>query len=254
MKKIIIVTGASKGIGRRIAQVLKSPEHDIWLLGRNENELKSLEQELQQEQTIWITDFNQPDSIYETLEKIKLRLSIESSDRQLVGLVNNAGIFKTQHTQDLALTTWQENFQVNLLAPVQFTETLVPFMIHKPSALVVNIASTLGHRPNAFTGAYGASKAALIHWTQTLALECAPLGIRANAICPGIIDTPIHAFHHLTDPIKKAQNLIEWNAKQPLQRIGQPQDIAAMVKFLFSNEAHWMTGSIIDVDGGIHLT
>lgn len=254
MKNIIIVTGASKGIGRKIAQQLKNADTELWLLGRNAQELKTLEQELDQNQTTWVTDLNQAQSITETLEHIKLRLSIESTHRQLVGIVNNAGIFKTQHSQDLALDIWQETFQVNLLAAVQITETLLPFLIKRPQALIINIASTLGHRANAHTGAYGASKAALIHWTQTLALECAALGIRANAICPGIIDTPIHSFHHIKDPQQKAELLKEWNAKQPLQRIGQPQDIAAMVKFLFSLEANWITGSIFDIDGGIHLT
>lgn len=254
MKNIIILTGASRGIGRSIATQLKSLDTEIWLLGRNKQELKNLEQELEQIDSTWLIDLQQSSSIFETLEAIKLRLSVESSHRQLVGIINNAGIFKTQQTQDLALDIWQETFQVNFFAAVQITETLLPFLIKRPQAAIVNIASTLGLRANQNTGAYGASKAALIHWTQTLALECAPLGIRANAICPGIVETPIHSFHHIKDPQQKALVIKEMNTKQPLQRMGQPQDISAMVKYLFSTEASWITGSIINIDGGIHLT
>ena len=246
---LALVTGASSGIGQDISLKLAQAGYEVWLHGRNLRALESLEKTLQQKNSVWLADFQNPSEVEQLGQQLVTRLQQEQ--RALSLLVNNAGIFATQHTQDQNHASYQTQWQINFFAPVVLTQTLVPFM--KAPASILNISSTLGLKGVIGTGAYGASKAAMIHWTQTLALELGPIGIRANVICPGLVDTPIHAFHHLP-PTEKLGQIEKLNSRQPLQRIGQCQDISQAVLFLASTEAQWITGAQLNVDGGIHLT
>lgn len=148
---------------------------------------------------------------------------------------------------------WLRQFEVNLMGPVRIARALFPYFKEHGGGSIVNVASTLGMRPTGPTSAYSASKAAMINWTQSLALEGGPAKIRANCVCPGIVDTPIHSFHSLQN-LQKEQTLAQLNPLQPLGRIGQPEDVAKAVYFLGSDLSSWTTGSILAVDGGINLT
>ena len=100
--------------------------------------------------------------------------------------------------------------------------------------------------------AYAATKAALINWTQSLARELGPSGVRANCVCPGIIDTPIHPFHALSpDAKKKVKD--QMRELQPLGRIGEADEVAEAIVFLALEKSKWTTGAILNVDGGINL-
>ncbi|MBX9768071.1 MAG: SDR family oxidoreductase, partial [Bdellovibrionales bacterium] len=109
---------------------------------------------------------------------------------------------------------------------------------------------TLGIRPIANTAAYSATKAAMVNWTKTLAIEEAPHGVRVNCICPGLVDTPIHAFHG-QKTLEEQQMRKSMDPLQPLGRMGTSQDIAQMIAALM--QSTWVTGSIVTVDGGIIL-
>lgn len=113
------------------------------------------------------------------------------------------------------------------------------------------MASTLGLKPTANTAAYSAIKAAMINWTYSLAQEGGAFNIRANCICPGIVDTPIHSFHSLPAD-EKEQALKQMTSFQLLSEIGQPEDVAEAAYFLASDLSKWTTASVLSVDGGIN--
>ena len=118
---------------------------------------------------------------------------------------------------------------------------------------IVNVSSTLGLKPTADTSAYSASKAAMNNWTQSLALALGSKKIRANCVCPGLVDTPIHSFHSLSIP-EKEKTLQKLSPMQPLGRVGKSEEIAQSIYFLASEESAWTTGAILSVDGGINIT
>lgn len=137
------------------------------------------------------------------------------------------------------------------MSAVRLTSALWPQMKESKGS-IVNISSTLGIRPIANTAAYSALKAAMNNWTLSLALQGAQDGIKANAICPGIIDTPIHSFHAKETAQQKAL-FAQAQKAQPLGRTGTPEDIAPMCFQLCQQESSWITGSILNIDGGILL-
>jgi NAD(P)-dependent dehydrogenase (short-subunit alcohol dehydrogenase family) len=143
-------------------------------------------------------------------------------------------------------------FQVNLFGPIQWTQMVMPLLEKSGHGSIVNVSSTLGLRAGATSGAYSAAKAAMNSWTQSLAIEYGPKKVRVNAICPGIVDTPIHSFHSLPDQDKE-KSLQAMAKLQPLGRIGRPEEIAEAIYFLASEQSAWTTGAVLSVDGGINL-
>lgn len=251
MEKGVFISGSSKGIGKAIAKSLHKEGWSLFLHGRNENDIVSLQKELNIKTPYWICDYNQESQVK------KLAASLfdyfNSNAIPLKALINNAGIYSLQNTYDQNYESWKNHLQVNFLSSVIVTEALAPLLKKNAPSHIINISSTLGLRAMKDRGAYGASKAALNHWTQTLALELGKDKIQVNAICPGIIDTPIHDFHN-QDPEKKKSALEALSTLQPLGRIGNPEDIAQACAFLLSDKANWITGALFNVDGGIHLT
>jgi NAD(P)-dependent dehydrogenase (short-subunit alcohol dehydrogenase family) len=167
----------------------------------------------------------------------------------LKALINNAGLYERKTFFETKDEDWERQWRTNLQAPVELCRHLHPLLMKAAPASVVNISSTLGLRPVAQTAAYSATKAALNSLTQTLALEWAP-HVRVNAVCPGIVDTPIHTFHELAEGSEVRRGVHE---AHPLGRMGRPEHIAAAVDFLLSEDSNWTTGSLWTVDGGIHL-
>src|SRR5690606_3671912 len=140
----------------------------------------------------------------------------------------------------------------NFMGAVRILRAAWPTLKSRSRSCVVNISSTLGMRPVPGVSAYSASKAALQNLTETLDLECAP-NIRVNTVCPGIVETPIHSFFSSTT--EEAEQLRKQLASlHPLERLGTPEDVAAWVYRLCTEEASWVTGNTFKVDGGIHLT
>jgi NAD(P)-dependent dehydrogenase (short-subunit alcohol dehydrogenase family) len=242
MKKAAIITGASSGIGAATAIEFSKQGYFVFLAGRNEERLTAVAEKCSAGASLLKIDFKSPASI----EKYAKHL-FERPDVDIQVLINNAGIFTRQDFINTDLKTWREQFEVNFFGSVDWTQKVLPLFLKKNSGSIVNVSSTLGLKPTAGTSAYSASKAALINWTQTLALELGPKGIRVNCVCPGIVDTPIHPFHKQTAITDTLKNL------QPLGRIGQPEEIAKAIYFLAGPDSAWTTGAVLNVDGGIHL-
>lgn len=249
MKKAVLITGASSGIGAATAKLFSQHGYFVYLLGRNEEHLTEVAIQCQHGASLLRCDLNSEASVIKYTQHL-----FERPDTDLQILVNNAGIFeRTNHTSDGgSLSSWRKQFDTNLFSAINITEKILPLFMQKKKGSIVNVSSTLGLKPSADTAAYSASKAAMINWTQSLAQELGPLQIRVNCVAPGIVDTPIHPFHHLKTEAK--QNVLnQLSPLQPLQRIGHVDEIAQAIYFLGSEQSSWTTGATLAVDGGINL-
>lgn len=244
MKKKALITGASSGIGFATAVLLAEHGYDLLLLGRDQNRLDEIRKQTLKcgvHSSTVSTDISQPNFIHHI------------NDRDLEGinlLINNAGVYNMKPFSETTHGDWLLDFQTNFFSAVQLTLRLWPVLKDQPSSSIVNIASTLGTTPMKGTAIYSSSKAAMINWTLNLAQEGGHHNIRANVICPGLIDTPIHQFHNL---IPEEKNKVTENIKnmQLVPHVGQPEDIARAILYL--DQSPFMTGAQINIDGGINL-
>lgn len=161
-------------------------------------------------------------------------------------LVNNAGIGNYGETPDLAPAQWDRVLRVNLNSVFLACKFAIPLMRRHGGGAIVNIASISGMAADYGLTAYAASKGAVINYSRALAIDHARDGIRVNAVCPGLIDTPLTAGVLAVPTVRDA-----WSAAVPLQRPGRPEEIARLVRFLASDDASYITGAIIPVDGGL---
>ena len=160
-------------------------------------------------------------------------------------LVNNAGLGALVETPDMDEDLWDKVFAINIRAIYLFCKYAIPVMRANGGA-IVNIASISGLAGDYGMGAYNASKGAVINYTRSLAMDCARDGIRVNAVCPGLIETAMTAL-----AVARPEDRTAWLSPIPLARMGQPEEIASVVAFLASDDASYMTGSIVTADGGI---
>lgn len=248
MKKLVVITGAGSGIGEATALLASQKGWTPVLLGRRLEKLQAVEVKCSIPAYSIPCDLSQSRDIEQALQKI---LAIPNSS--LIGLVNNAGIFLRHGPTENGLEPWRKQFETNLFGHIQLTQGLIPIFQEQKQGSIVNVSSTLGLRPTAGVSAYSASKAAMNSWAQSLALELGKDHIRVNCVCPGLVDTPIHAFHDLKndEKIKALENMKDL---QPLGRIGNPEDIAKSIIFLLGEDSSWTTGAVLSVDGGINLT
>jgi NAD(P)-dependent dehydrogenase (short-subunit alcohol dehydrogenase family) len=239
-----VVTGAAGGIGRAIALALVARGAMVHALDRDAAALAGLARALPGQIRTCTVDLADRDEV----DRAMAELASELAGRCDI-LVNNAGI---SHVVDFALTTdaqLDELWAVNFAAAFRITRTLLPLLGLSPTAAIVNIASELALAGQSGYSAYSATKGAVLAWSRALAIELAPRHIRVNAVCPGPIDTPMLGaeFVLADDPVAARAAEI---ATIPLGRLGQPADIAAVVAFLASDAAAFVTGAAWTVDGG----
>lgn len=251
--QIVAITGAGSGIGAATAERFAREGWDVILLGRRPEALEQTR--LKIEKTIGTGAAGVPVRAHVLALDISARdcdtraLSWLSANPELAArikcVVHNAGIYKQQMTLETTDADWHSIFETNLFGVARLNSVFWnSIKINRGS--IVTVSSTLGLKPTASTAAYSASKAALINWTQSFALEAAPFGVRVNCVCPGLVDTPIHHFQ--SDAQRESLGPL-----QPLGRIGKPEEIANMIYTLAGPGSEWTTGSIISVDGGIGL-
>ena len=238
--KVALITGGSRGIGFAIAKTLSENGASVVITSKNSEKLNIAKSKISNSFGITcdIKKTNEVKNVVdETIKKFG-RLDI---------LVNNAGIFpKIKKLHEIDENEWDEVLDVNLTGQFRFTKEAIPHL-QKTSGCIINISSDAGLK--AYQGfnadAYSASKAALIVLTKCWALEYAKNKIRVNCICPGVVDTD------MTKPFLKNQKDIEFmNNEHPLGRIGQPEEIGKAVLYFVSDDASWVTGAILTVDGG----
>lgn len=246
--RTVVITGGSSGIGLETARLLlKSPEFRVVLVGRDAEKLEDAARSLEAPSDRVFTvacDLADSQQVKRACEKIT------SSQKNLYGLVNNAGIYPFGGALTTSEESWDEAMNVNLKSCFLFIQALAPYLARHPNgARVVNVSSTAGILPNHFALAYSVSKAALIQLSRTLAKELGKDGITVNCVCPGIVRTPLHEAYHASQT-----ELEEFYARRgaafPLGRVGEPRDVAGSIRFLLSDEAAWVTGDVFVVDGG----
>lgn len=240
MKKVLI-SGASSGIGKTMVQVFSKRGWQVLMLARRQDRLEKISEEIKNT-FVLVCDLTDPKAVKNLKDQIP-------SD--LHALVNNAGVYHPCSPEEDDDKIWDVHYHCNLMGAVRLTRLLWS-RLKKTQGSIVNISSTLAIRPIAGTAAYSALKAAMNNWTLSLAIEGAPHGINANAICPGIVDTPIHSYFGDKGP-KNMELYKQLQKAQPLGRTGHPEDIAFMTEQLCKNDSQWITGSIINIDGGILL-
>ncbi|CAB1370604.1 SDR family NAD(P)-dependent oxidoreductase [Denitratisoma oestradiolicum] len=172
--------------------------------------------------------------------------AVEQAYGRLDILVNNAGVGNYGETPDLAPEQWERVLGINLNSIFYGCKFAIPLMRRQGGGAIVNIASISGMAADYGFTAYAASKGAAINYTRALALDHARDHIRVNAVCPGLIETPLTAATLAAPAVRET-----WSANVPLNRPGRPEEIAKLVRFLASDDASYMTGAIIPVDGGL---
>ena len=238
--KSILVTGAASGIGKATALLCAKMGAMVTITDMNEEQLKttfdSLEGDGHQMVVANLTDNDDLQRLVDALPKLE-------------GVVCNAGIIKTILAQFAEKSDIERILNINTIAPIYLTKLLLENKKIKKEASIVYTSSMGGVYNGAIgNGLYGSSKAALVGFVKSLALEVAPRGIRVNTVHPGITETNIYNNTSITP-----EQLEQEKAHYPLKRFGKPEEIANAIVFLLSDASKWMTGSQLLIDGGCSL-
>jgi 3-oxoacyl-[acyl-carrier protein] reductase len=242
-KRTALVTGASRGIGKACVQALAAAGHRIVLASRTIDRLEEVASELRAAGTEAFPveiDLASHESIVAGISKASKEFG------RIDVLVNNAGVTKDGLAVRMKPADWDLVLQTNLSGAFYAMQQVLSGMMRERWGRIVNISSVVGEMGNPGQANYVASKAGLIGLTKSLAREIGSRNITVNAVAPGFIETDM--THGLTDVLK--QKMVD---QTPLGRIGTPEDVAAAVKFLVSDEAGFITGHVLDVNGGIYM-
>lgn len=241
--KNALVTGASQGIGRACALALAKAGAKVGIAARNEEKLGAVAAEIAAAggtAEIFVLDVSSEESTKTVAKDALARLGTVHI------LVNNAGITRDTLLLRMKRSDWDDVLQTNLTGTFLLTQALVSGMMKARWGRIINISSVVGETGQAGQANYAASKAGLIGFTKSVARELASRGITANAVAPGYIETAMTA---VLDEKQRDAML----GQIPLGRAGTDEDIAAAVRFLASDEAGYITGHVLDVNGGMYM-
>ena len=241
MKKVALITGSSRGIGR--AEAIKLA-HDGYAVCINCVEREDKAQEAVEQlvsggcEAMWYKA-----DVADAAAVKQMVTEVEKTLGAVTLLVNNAGIAKQCLFQDMTEDYWKRIFDVNLNGAFNTIQAVLPHMLHEHSGCIINTSSIWGQHGASCEVAYSATKHAIIGLTRSLAQELAPTNIRVNCVAPGVIDTDMVQ-------VLGEETLAALAEDTPAGRLGRPEDIAAVVSFLASDAASFITGQVITSDGG----
>ena len=246
--KTALITGAARGIGKALALKFASEGADIAFtdLVLNDDMAAGLEATRKEIEAVGVTCRAYAGDASNFAETEAIVKKIHEDFGHIDILVNNAGITKDGLMMRMTEQQWDAVIAVNLKSAFNFIHAITPVMMRQRSGSIINMASVVGVHGNAGQCNYAASKAGLIALAKSIAQEMGSRGIRANAIAPGFIETAMTAA--LPDEIRQ-----EWVKKIPLRRGGQVEDIANVATFLASDLSSYVTGQVIQVDGGMNM-
>jgi 3-oxoacyl-[acyl-carrier protein] reductase len=241
--KVALVTGAAQGIGKAVALMLARHGADVIVADVNMEKAEETAREVQaldRRAMAVKLDVTRLQDVEATVETALQRFG------KIDILINNAGIARDKLILRMTEEDWDAVLAVNLKGTFNCTKAVIKHMSKQRSGKIVNIASVVGEMGNAGQANYAASKAGVIGFTKTIAREFAQRGINVNAIAPGYIQTP------MTDALPdKAKE--ELKRMIPMERLGQPEDVARAVLFLVSEASSYITGNVLKVNGGIYM-
>jgi 3-oxoacyl-[acyl-carrier protein] reductase len=246
--KIALVTGASRGIGRAIAVGMAKRGFDIAIndIERQKDAMQDVAKEIEASGRRVLTVY--ADVSNKTDVETMVQKTVENFGR-IDAVVNNAGILIASDVEHLKEEHWDSVLDVNAKGTFLVVQAVLPFMKKQNYGRIVNIASIGGKHGAPEQAHYSASKAAVMGFTRVLAQEVGTFGITANCICPGIILTDMGRVN--LDDIAVRET---WQEKTAMRRIGDPEDVVGPVAFLASDDAAFVTGQSLNVDGGIVLS
>jgi 3-oxoacyl-[acyl-carrier protein] reductase len=240
--RVALVTGASRGIGKAIAETLARQGAHVVAAARGENASRVAAE--------IIAEGGKAEAIALDVAEAGANEAAVAGVVQRHGridiLVNNAGIAKDQLMLRMKHDDWDAVLTTNLTAAFVLTQAALKPMLKQRGGRIINISSVVGQAGNAGQANYAASKAGIIGFSKAVALEVASRGITVNVVAPGLIDTD------MTRAITGSAHE-EWASKIPLERLGSPTDVAAAVCFLASDEASYITGQVLAVNGGMYM-
>lgn len=241
MKKVALITGSSRGIGRAEAIALARDGYAVCVnCVEREDKAQELAEQLRSEgcEAMWYKA-----DVADAAAVKQMVAEVEKTLGAVTLLVNNAGIAKQCLFQDMTEDYWRHIFDVNLNGAFNTIQAVLPHMLHEHSGCIINTSSIWGQHGASCEVAYSATKHAIIGLTRSLAQELAPTNIRVNCVAPGVINTDMVQ-------VLGRETLDALAEDTPVGRLGRPEDIAAVVSFLASDAASFITGQVITSDGG----
>lgn len=241
MKKVALITGSSRGIGRAEAIALARDGYAVCVnCVEREDKAQELAAQLRSEgcEAMWYKA-----DVADAAAVKQMVAEVEKTLGAVTLLVNNAGIAKQCLFQDMTEDYWKRIFDVNLNGAFNTIQAVLPHMLHEHSGCIINTSSIWGQHGASCEVAYSATKHAIIGLTRSLAQELAPTNIRVNCVAPGVINTDMVQ-------VLGRETLDALAEDTPVGRLGRPEDIAAIVSFLASDAASFITGQVITSDGG----
>lgn len=241
--RTVLVTGAAQGLGLAIARRLTQEECHVVMVDRQAERLQENARGLPKV-TTYTLDLLAAEEIEPLIQRV------ENECGPLSGLVNNAGVVKTQPLLEATPADWDTIFGINARAPFLLIQAVGRRMAERQRGSIVNISSVAGRSARPVQPLYGASKAALLHITKSAAAALGPSGVRVNAVCPGVMRT------EMTEQVwrdRRPEDVQKILSSIPLQRIAAPEEIGAAVVWLLSDEAGYVNGQALNVCGGLEM-